>query len=147
MHLDQITAVSHLEADVITMANIVEEEEKKRLDTLREKVEDIIEEEKEKEKGKSMAHEVDKEVEKPSHKLEEISEKEKELVEEVLRKGATAPPVTPLPPSKEEFIEAQNEFANKSKADSNENEKVDEVAEVFKAVTGDKEAKKKDISQ
>lgn len=45
--LDQITAVSRLEADIITMAMVVEVEEKKRIESLREKVEDIIEEEKE----------------------------------------------------------------------------------------------------
>jgi len=51
VRVNDITAVSHLEADLQTMTLVVEEEEKKRLDNLREKVEEIIEEEKEQDEG------------------------------------------------------------------------------------------------
>lgn len=163
MHLDQITAVSRLEADIITMVKVVEDEEKKRLESLREKVEDIIEEEKEKDLAKKgvppvdastpTKEEIKENIEKESEleakgakektSTEEVSEKEKELVEEVLRKEATAPPVTPLPPSNEEVLAGDKKKSTKK----DKSEKQEDEVEVLTHVSNEGKAESKAKAQ
>lgn len=117
VQVDDITAVSHLEADLKTMTHVVVEEEKKRLETLREKVEEIIEVEKQQDKGTPFlfllsllrpsklgvaaeaAKAPEKEVKEGTDMKEKVAdpvaEEERKVVDEVREKEATAPPVSP----------------------------------------------------